>query len=502
MATIDPLVERAYKRWRASQVPTVAVEAFDLPPLPLWTVNELIEWIETEFWIPERYMKTRRGILLDAYQKAVLREALRRDANNLFVYDLVLWSDIKKSAKSTIAGAVVLFRALHERWGSFKIVANDLEQADSRVFGYIKRAIELNPALASQVYTKNYKITCTMTRSVIQAVPVDPSGESGGNDDMIEYTELHMAQTKKAQSMWTETTLSPTKHGTAQQWIDTYAGHSGESPILEPLYEKLVKQGKQLTLPDAPNDLEVYANGRMLALWNTKPRLIWQTEEYYTSEAAKLLPNEFDRVHKNQWTSSLITFVPAEWWTACRGVIEPFGKYREIVIAIDAAVSGDCFGILGLSRNGDKVELRYCRKWTPPPGGKIEYSNIDNKDDVNYPEGELRRLAKEYNVICFGFDEYQLHHLCTSLSNDNVGYFRAFSQGADRLKADKQLYDIIKERRFVHDGNPDLTEHIQNANAKTEGDKLRIVKRSESLKIDLAVCASMAAELAFELLPE
>ena len=38
---------------------------------------------------------------------------------------------------------------------------------------------------------------------------------------------------------------------------------------------------------------------------------------------------------------------------------------------------------------------------------------------------------------------------------------------------------------------PDLTEHILNANAQTEGDKLRIVKRSESGKIDLAVCLSM-----------
>lgn len=502
--TINPLLVEAFELWQVSRTPVSAPlpEPVELTPLPLWTIDELIEWIETEFWIPERYNERRRGILLADYQKAVLREALRRDDRGLFVYDLILWSDIKKSAKSTLAGAVVLFRALHERWGSYKIVANDLEQADSRVFGYIKRAVELNPALASQVYTKNYKITCTQNRSVIQAVPVDPSGESGGNDDMIEYTELHLAQTKKAQSMWTETTLSPTKHGMAQQWIDTYAGHSGESPILEPLYEKLVKQGKRLVLPDAPNDLEVFANGRMLALWNTHPRLIWQTKEYYESEASKLLPNEFSRVHENKWTSSLITFVPAEWWAACRGAIEPFGKYREIVIAIDAAVSGDCFGIVGLSRQGDKVEVRYVRKWTPPPGGKIEYSNVDNVDDVAYPEGELRRLAKEYNVIAFGYDPYQMFHLANSLSNDNVGYFLSFDQGGRRLKADKQLYDVIRDRRIVHEGNPDLSEHVANANAKTEGDKLRIVKRSDSLKIDLAVCLSMATDLAFEFLPE
>lgn len=490
---INPLIARAFARWQASRVIT--------PDVPIVTVVEdappLIDWIETEFYIPE----TNGPMVLAPYQRAVLKEAVRQDASGHFVYDLVLWSDIKKSAKSTIAAAVTLYRALFTPWGSFKIVANDLEQANSRVFYYIERAIGLNPRITPLVSKRQYHLTFT-NHAVIQAVPIDPSGEAGSNDDFIEFTELHGAKSKAQVRMWSEMTIPPNKHGLAQRFIDTYAGFSGESPILENLYTKIVKEGKRLTLPDAPNDLEVYANGRMIALWNSTPRLPWQTPDYYASEAAILPENEFNRIHRNIWGTSTQTFVPAEWWAACRGQIEPFGKYRELVVAIDAAVSGDCFGIVGLSRTGDKVEVRYVRKWTPPPGGKIEYSNIDNLNDPEYPEGELRRLAREYNVICFGYDPYQLHHLCSSLSNDNVGYFQTFSQGADRLEADKQLYDVIRDRRIVQDGNPDLTEHIQNANAKTEGDKLRIVKRSESLKIDLAVCCSMATELAFKLLPE
>jgi hypothetical protein len=192
-----------------------------------------------------------------------------------------------------------------------------------------------------------------------------------------------------------------------------------------------------------------------------------------------------------------------EWWSACRAdSLPPQDKYREIVLALDAAVSGDCFGIVGMRRIGDKVVPIYVRKWTPPQGGKLEYSDVKNPDNAEYPEGEIRRLCREWNVVCVGYDPYQLHHLATSLENENVAYFRPFNQGADRLKADKQFRDVIRDRRILHDGSPDLTEHIANANAKTEGDKLRIVKRSESLKIDLAVCASMATDLAYELLPE
>lgn len=458
--------------------------------------ERLISWIESEFYIPE----LNGPMVLYPYQKAVLREAFKQDADGKFCYDFVLWSDIKKSAKSSVAAAVVLFRALHTPWGSFKIVANDLKQADSRVFFYIRRAIELNPRLHANI--RNYKITFD-NHATIEAIPVDPDGEAGGNDDMIEYTELHAFSGKAALKLWTETTISPTKYGYSQRWADTYAGMSGESPILEPIYEKVCKPENLINV--GVDGLEVYALGKILALWNTQPRLPWQTPEYYASEETILLPNENRRIHHNEWVTSTTTFVPPEWWDACAVAELPaLDKYREVVVGIDAAVSNDCFGIVAVSRSGDKVIKRFSRKWTPPKGGKLLYSNPEDKYDTAYPEGVLRWLAKQFNVIVFGYDPYQLHHLCTSLRNDGVGLFEEFNQGVDRLEADKQLYDVIRDRRVIHDNDPDLTAHIKNANSKAdpESRKLRIVKREETKKIDLAVCLSTAVALAYKFLPE
>ena len=61
--------------------------------------------------------------------------------------------------------------------------------------------------------------------------------------------------------------------------------------------------------------------------------------------------------------------------------------------------------------------------------------------------------------------------------------------------ADSQLRDLIRDRRFWHRGEPDLLEHMQNANAKIDDQdsKIRIVKRADRLKIDLAVAASMGS---------
>lgn len=460
-----------------------------------------VEWITKNFYIPEfDGKKSPPTIELYPYQKAVIREALRRDENGLFVYDLVVYSDLKKSAKSTIASAVLLYRAWHTRYGSFKIVANDLKQADSRVFFYLKRAIEMNDDLASKCSPKLYKILLPQSTTV-EALPVDPAGEAGGGDDMIEFTELHASKSNAHVKMWAEMTLSPLKFGMSQRWVDTYAGYSGESPILEPLYMKLVKPENRFQIddPDAPDDLEVYRLGRSFCLWNTKPRLPWQTPEYYQSESISVLPNDYLRMHKNEWSTSTAVFVDKAWWKACeRDAVPELDQFRELEIALDAGVDNDCFGLIAVSRDGDEYVIRYAQKWTPPPHGKIDFAD---------PERVLRMLIADYNVLEVCYDPYQLHDMCSRLADENIAAFFEFKQGAPRIIADKALRDIIQERRLLYDstiaGIADVTEHILNANAKTDPldpKQLRIVKRSPERKIDLAVCASMACNRAKEVL--
>lgn len=442
--------------------------------------SDPIEWIEGNFWIPE----TNAAIKLEPYQQAVIREALRRDENGDFAYSLVLYSDLKKSAKSTIAAAVCLYLAWHSPWESVRIVANDLKQADSRTFYYIERAIRLNPELMKQCEIKRYHIKLP-NHTTITAIPVDPKGEAGGGDLITCFTELWAFKNEAAKRLWSETTLSPLKFGKSLRWCESYAGFEGESPILEQLYQAGVKDGQQINV--GVDDLELYVNqaARMLTLWNTRPLCPWQTDHYYAQEAAVLTDSEFKRMHRNEWASSEDIFVPLAWWEACKGEMPEFERRDQLVVALDAGISSDSFGIVAVSRRGDMVYKRYAQEWKPPKGGVIDFRE---------PEAELRRLAKEFAVVCFVYDPYQLHDFCTRLEVEGLGWFDPFPQVQKRLIADKQLYDTIRERRFIHDGDAALTQHIINANAKTEGDnKLRIVKRAEHLKIDLAVCASMAS---------
>lgn len=446
------------------------------------SIDNAIGWIEENFYIPETPDHRFR---LAPYQKRVLSEALRRDESGNYVYSTVIWSDIKKSLKSCVAAALALYDAYRNDWSTIYVIANDLKQAESRVAYYIRRAIELNPRMKAECRVKNY-LTELPNYSRIEAIPIDPTGEAGGNADRLIFSELWGWKHEDAKRMWTEQTLSPTKFGKSQRWVETYAGYVGESPILESLYDRVVKEKNRID-----SDIELYRDGQTLALWNTQPRHEFQSVAYYASEAENLTPNEFQRVHHNQWLASTEAFVPVEWWDACKSDMPEFGRHTPIVIALDAAVTGDCFGLVGVSRVKGKTYPRFIYKWTPPLHGQI---------DFNEPRLVLEQLSRDYNVECAVADPYQLTYFMQQQIERGVIYMLEFPQAGKRLEADKALYDAIRERTIAHDGNIDLREHILNANRKAADDnKLRIVKRQESLKIDLAVCLSMAHHTAIEL---
>jgi phage terminase large subunit-like protein len=411
------------------------------------------------------------------------------------MYDTIVWSWMKKSAKSTIIAAVAHYVACHKPNAQIAFIANDLRQASSRVGFYLRESIKLGKknGLSSskgvQVPVRESGTIRYPNGSRIEMLPIDPTGEAGSNYDMIVFSELwgwkHTAHTQ----MWAELTISPNRFGYAQRWVDTYAGYSGESPILEPLYEHIVKHGQQIW-----EDLEVYENGRQMATWVTKPMLSWQTDEYYASESQTLTPDQFQRMHRNQWTSSSMAFVDAHRWADCKGVIPDDALSWNLVVAVDAGVSSDCFGIVVVARRNNLCYPVIIKKWQPAHGQSIDFA---------LPLAFIEDLVERYHIQVVTYDPTQLHHMMTTLRQQSTVWVQKFEQGRPRELSDRRLYDMIMAREIVHDGNEELTEHILNANRNEntgkDDNKFRITKRSNTAKNDLAVALSMAVDTAMRL---
>jgi hypothetical protein len=172
------------------------------------------------------------------------------------------------------------------------------------------------------------------------------------------------------------------------------------------------------------------------------------------------------------------------------------GDDTPLVMAMDAAVTGDTFAVVVVSRDPDRpggfeqqggIMLRSVNMWVPVGGKPLDFGQV---------EAMVRAFCANRNVVQIAYDPYQLHDMATRLQQDGVAWCRPFGQGQERLIADGQLYQMIVQRRIRHDGAwPEVREHLSNANKKvsaTEDTRLRIVKKSEGRKIDAVVALSMA----------
>jgi len=214
-------------------------------------------------------------------------------------------------------------------------------------------------------------------------------------------------------------------------------------------------------------------------------------------------------------------FIPIGLWDRCWDKdLSPLlpGASDPIVLGVDAAVSGDCFGIVAVTRHPAKhsdVAVRAVRKWDPPPGGSIDFFEPEcflrflcqGGCAGGHPQYEpWRNSACEacesgpylppHNVVQIAYDPYQLESMMQSLKRDMVTWCEPFGQQKDRLIADSSLRDLVVNMRISHDGNQTLRDHVQNAGAKVSRDedsKIRIVKKAPDRKVDLLVATSMAA---------
>jgi hypothetical protein len=200
-------------------------------------------------------------------------------------------------------------------------------------------------------------------------------------------------------------------------------------------------------------------------------------------------------------------------WDVCKADMPPLGRHTPCILAMDAGESSDTFARVLIA--------------THPPSGVAAYDPVAYVPEGGQPldfdeiEIDVRELGQRHAIRELAYDPFLLGQFIRRLQKPAVLFRKAdknkehplsfpafpapcvpFPQGQARLESDKGLYDLVTERRFAHDGNAQLREHIDNANVKksADGRQWRIVKRRQSQKIDLAVAAGMGAARATALL--
>ena len=505
--------------------------------------DDIVTWIQDRFYVPDTLedgilpSATPGPMILVPHQQTLLRYMFDPLRKPIDTFQTLVYSTVKKSGKTAVAAAVGRYVA--ERWGHYSdviMVGNDAEQAKSRIYDAAIRSMELDPLydrqrreLMTPQGTTEWRIIRAIAQHMensgkIRPIALDYRGEAGANPTASIWTEVWGADQEKARRLYDELTPPPTRPRSIR-FMEGYAGFEGESILWREIWDMAQKDGRQLTReelePYGPwpfeDDPPVWINpaARMCAYIDqgmNARRMPWLRgdlgRQYYASQEKTERPDAYHRLHLNEWVSSVHEFIPAAWWEACRvsereeismrvaarlrGEDKMFRGKMPIIIGADASVTGDCSAIVGVCRdplNETNLRVVFSKVWTPQPGKPLDYGAPDGI------ASELRRMCAQYNVAQIAYDPYQLHHLMTELGREGVTWCRPFNQTQERAKADKQLYDLIRDRRILHPGLPELSEHIKHAAAKhapDEDTRLRIIKKSQAGKIDAAVALSMA----------
>jgi len=456
-------------------------------------VKDVVSWAQAN-WRPAR---DGGPIVLEEHQKRILRHVLTPGPDGRLPYDTIVWSEPKKSGKTELQALVGAYLAVLEPDAEVLLMANDQEQVKSRAFRALTRALRRFPKGAARVLSDRVLLP---NGSVVQALPCDWAGEAGGNPSMTGWDELWAYRHEASRRLWDELAPVPTRRNSIR-FITTYAGHTGESALLEELYHRGL-EGEPVPeladIEDGDGQPACRAVDGMFQFWSHVPRMPWQTEAYYRGirSAPGFRESAYLRLHQNRWQSPESSFVTPEQWSACQGFVPDVDVGRpRLVAGVDAARRDDTFAITVVARRADRPEdgiaVRAVKVWKSKGGRAIDFAEpfawlTDLARRAREAGGELLEVT---------YDEWGIADQVARWGREQGIWTRAFSQAGDRNRADELLFELIASGRLRHGGDEELTTAILNAGWRVSGDveRGRLVKLSPHRKIDGAVALSMAA---------
>lgn len=243
-------------------------DALDKQLMRRWRANP-ITFIEEVLTDPE----TRNPfVLLDA-ERQFLAHAFHTDNDGRLKYPEQIFAAPKKSGKTGFAALHMLTTVLlfGGRYAEGYAIANDLEQAQSRVFESVRRIVEASPLLKREARVTQSKIVFPATDGAITALASDYASAAGGHPTISTFDELWGYTSERSRRLWDEMIPVPTRK-TSLRLVVTYAGFEGESGLLYDLYKRGMSQEEI-----APN---LRAGDGLLMFWSHVPIAPWQTEAW------------------------------------------------------------------------------------------------------------------------------------------------------------------------------------------------------------------------------
>jgi phage terminase large subunit-like protein len=160
----------------------------------------------------------------------------------------------------------------------------------------------------------------------------------------------------------------------------------------------------------------------------------------------------FRRFRLNQWVRSQESWLPVGAWETLNEATD-INTTDEMFVGIDMALKHDSIAIVMAQPKSDGRYHLQAKIWHP------------DADDMDIADVEmyLRELHLKYNVREFAYDPAFFQRSAEQLMDDGLPMIE-FPQSSQRMiPACGHAYDLIVQRRVVHDGSPMFTDQVLSA---------------------------------------
>lgn len=427
---------------------------------------------------------------LEPWETELLDELFLLDAKKRQVYREALIGLPRKNGKSTMAAGIGLYGLLGAGEQGAEVYAAAASKDQARVvFNQAKEFVEASPLLRQHLTPMRSVITCGANNGVFRVLSSDAPLQHGLNPSLVvidelwahKDPELYYALTTGQLARLDPLVISITTAGFDREsilWQVYNRGRSLETQGIEAM-RKARFLFRWFQAPDGCDHLDP-------AAWAAANPASWIEPDDLGREADRLPEFVFRRLHLNQWTEIEDAWINAEDWDACAG--EPqFVSDEPVWMATDVGLKRDATAIVWAQWHDDVLHIGHDIR-VPEPGHPL--SSAENRTAVQKLAGKFGALRE------IDFDPWSFSESAEMLADEGLPMVEFDQSNARMAPASERLYELIRERRIVHDGDETLRAQILAAVASETERGWRISKRKTKERIDACVALAMAADRA------
>lgn len=448
-------------------------------------------------------------LILRPWQKELIRHIFAHENGGL-KNRINLVGMPRKNGKSALGSVLALYSLiLGPRGGEVYSVAAEKQQARI-VFADAKRMIEASEELTG--ITKLYRDAIEMPTigSVYRVLSAEAYSKEGLNPHFVLFDELHAQPTRE---LFDVMSLAMGSRGNLATLVAiTTAGVKADQTGRDSIAYSLYQYGQQIARGEVEDpsffmswwEANADADHKDPQTWiDSNPGL---NNAGYDSlvdmadfeSAVRRTPEaEFRTKRANQWVSSQMSWLPSGAWEECESEFE-VSEDDEIVLGFDGSFSGDASVIVGavVPKDNEPVKVFLVKAWEKDLTIHDDDWRVDIRDVEETIIEFCQKHPKVKEIAC---DPFRWQRSMQHLEELGLPIVEWPSTSARRMvPACAKFYDAVVEKRLIHDGNPLLARHLDNAVTKIDNLGPRIVKenRASPRKIDAAVAAVLAVDRA------